>query len=130
MISHVKKNIAKMLKGTGYAVDGIIYANRYEQSFLLIGITLFLILVLGIVFKISLLEWAISVFLLGIISACELINTSMEAVIDLICPKIHPLAKIGKDTASSAVFIISTAAFVTWLVIFVPKIIKMLEVLR
>ena len=50
-----------------------------------------------------------------------MINTSIEAVVDLETMKIHPLAKIAKDTASSATLIFSITAFVGAVVIFVPK---------
>ena len=63
--------------------------------------------------------------LFGLVMATELINTSIEAVVDLTCPKIHPLAKIAKDTASAAVFVFSVVAAISGLLIFVPKIIAL-----
>ena len=51
-----------------------------------------------------------------------MINTAIEALVDLETTKYHPLAKIAKDTASSATLIFSIAAFIGALLIFIPKI--------
>ena len=63
---------------------------------------------------------------IGIIMATELINTSIEATIDLISPEYNLLAKIAKDTASAAVFVFSVVAATGGLIIFIPKIISLL----
>jgi diacylglycerol kinase (ATP) len=43
----------------------------------------------------------------------ELINTALEAVVDLVSPEYHPLAKIAKDTAAGAVFLAACGAGIT-----------------
>ena len=63
---------------------------------------------------------------IGMVSATEMINTSIEAVVDLETQKYHPLAKIAKDTASSATLIFSITAFIGALIIFLPKILELL----
>ena len=76
-------------------------------------------------FKISYLEW-ISIFLIiGLVIATELINTSIEATIDLITDQINPLAKVAKDTAAAAVLIFGFTAIIIGIIIFLPKIINM-----
>lgn len=125
-----KKGIFSMFRGIGHALNGLKYAKKYEQSFLIIGITIFLVLIMGFGLEINNIQWAISIFLIGTITAIELINTSLEAVIDLICPEVHPLAKAGKDTASASVFIMSIIATIIWGIMFFPKIINIvMEVL-
>ena len=62
----------------------------------------------------------------GMVSGSEMINTAIEAVVDLETIKEHPLAKIAKDTASSATLLFSITAFIGALVIFMPKIIELL----
>lgn len=120
-----KRGWKQFLHSFGNSWDGLRYAYRYEQSMTIHAMTVILVISLGIICQISRLEWIICIFLLGIIAATELINTSLEAVIDLICPHIHPLAKIGKDTASAAVFVYSIVSFIVWCLIFIPKLIPM-----
>lgn len=58
----------------------------------------------------------------GSVAAAEMINTAIEAAIDLETSEIHPLAKIAKDTASSATLILSITALVGAVLIFTPYI--------
>lgn len=118
----IKRFIASFLN----SFAGLQYAYKYEQSMLLHLFAIITTVVLGIFLKISIIEWAICVVALGLIMGVELINTSLEAVVDLCCPQIHPLAKIAKDTASAAVFTLSTTAVISELVIFVPKLLELL----
>ncbi|NLM62904.1 MAG: diacylglycerol kinase family protein [Mollicutes bacterium] len=124
-----KRGIKRFINSFKYSFDGLKYAYKYEQSLTIHFVVAILVIIAGIVLEISLTEWLMCFFLMGIVMATELINTSIEAVIDLACPKIHPLAKVAKDTASAAVFVFSTVAFISGLIIFVPKIISMIEIM-
>lgn len=121
-----QKGWKRFLKSFKNSWNGLCYAYRYEQSMTIHTMTVILIVFLGIVCKISRLEWIICILLLGVIAGTELINTSLEAVIDLICPQRHPLAKVGKDTASAAVFVYSLISFIVWCLILIPKLIPMI----
>ena len=66
-------------------------------------------------------EWCICLGLFGMVMALELVNTAVEAVVDLVTEERHPLAKIAKDTAAGAVLIAAIMAAIVGLIIFVPK---------
>ena len=68
-------------------------------------------------------------FLFGLVIGAETINTSIEATVDLACPKKDPLAKIAKDTASGAVLVFALTAAISGLIIFIPKIIETIKAL-
>ena len=108
-----------------HAVDGIVYAFRYEHNMIIILVCAVIVTIVGFIYKISTLEWLFVITMIGTIAASELINSSIEATIDLYTREIHPLAKIAKDTASSATLILCTTALVGGLIIFIPKIIAM-----
>lgn len=120
-----KRGFKRFIRSFGYSFDGLKYAYKYEQSMTIHFFACIIVIVAGILLKISLLEWLICFILFGLVMGTELINTAIEATIDLTCPKIHPLAKIAKDTASAAVFVFSAVAAVSGLVIFIPKIIEL-----
>lgn len=120
-----KRGFKRFIKSFGYSIDGLKYAYKYEQSMTIHFLMVAVVLVAGFLLKISLFEWLICFMLMGLVMATELINTSIEAVVDLTCPEIHPLAKIAKDTASAAVFVFSVVAAISGLIIFVPKIIAL-----
>ena len=47
---------------------------------------------------------------MGLVLTAELLNTALEAVVDLVSPEEHPLAKQAKDVAAAAVLVASLAA--------------------
>ena len=66
------------------ALHGIFYAVWYEHNFVIIISAMIITSILGFLFNISLLEWAIIVICFGLVSGCELINSAIEACVDLV----------------------------------------------
>lgn len=120
-----KLGIKRFFKSFTYSWDGLKYAYTHEQSMLVHLLVALLVIVVGVVVKLSAFEWMFCFLLMGLVMATELINTALEAVVDLTCPHYHPLAKIAKDTASAAVFVFAVCAFCCGMFIFVPKIIAL-----
>ena len=120
---------ARFLKSVKYSVQGLIFAYRYEQSLWIHGLATILAIVMGFIFGITLFEWAILFVALGAILALELINTAIEAAVDLTTTNIHPLAKIAKDCGSAASFVMSIVSFVISLFVFGPYLMQLLEFL-
>ena len=114
--------IQRYSKSFKHALDGIIYALKYEHNMIIILICFIIAVILGFVFKIKLFEWLFILIISGCIATCEMINSSIEATIDLITVQEHPLAKIAKDTASGATLILCFTALIGGLIIFIPKI--------
>ena len=79
-----------------------------------------LVVIAGIILKLSPVEWCICLGLFGLVMALELVNTAVESVVDLVTSEYKPLAKIAKDTAA-AVLIAAIMAAIAGLIIFVPK---------
>lgn len=120
-----QKGIKKLINSFKYPIKGLKYAYRNEQNLAVdIGVSI-IVLIAGIIFKLSLVEWIIIIFLIGIVISLELINTSIEAVVDLVTEEYHPLAKVAKDTSASAVFIIAIVSAIIGIIIFMPKIISL-----
>lgn len=81
-----------------------------------------LVVLAGIWLGLSKAEWCICLILFGLILGLELVNTAVEAVVDLASEDYHPLAKKAKDTAAGAVLIAAIAAAVIGVIIFGPKL--------
>ena len=114
--------LERYLKSFCHAVDGIIYAIKYEHNMIIILSAMIVTTFAGLHYSITTNEWLFIIFCFSSVSATEMINTAIEALVDLETTKYHPLAKIAKDTASSATLIFSIAAFIGALLIFIPKI--------
>jgi len=59
------------------------------------------------------LEFALLAISILFVLFAELVNTSVEALVDLVSPGYHPLAKIAKDTAAGAVLMAAIGAAIT-----------------
>lgn len=113
----------RLINSFKYAFDGLKYAFLYEQNLTVHILATILVIIMGFLFKISIQEWLVLFLIIGLVIATELINTSIEATIDLITDEINPLAKIAKDTAASAVLVFGLTALIVGALIFLPKII-------
>lgn len=106
-----------------YAIEGIISAYRSELHMKIHIVMASMAVILGIYCHINILEWCVILLCIGSVIALELINTAIEAVVDLITPNYHPLAKIAKDVAAGAVLIMAIIAAICGIIIFIPKLI-------
>ena len=57
------------------------------------------VVIAGFVFHITPVEWCICLTLFGLVMALEMVNTAVEAVVDLVTKERRPLAKLAKDAA-------------------------------
>ena len=60
--------------------------------------------------KVNPVEFALLALSILSVLCAEMFNTAVEAVVDLVSPGYHPLAKIAKDTAAGAVLITACGA--------------------
>lgn len=101
----------------GYAFGGLKTALRQEPNFQIhvaIGIAA---VVLGFLLGLSILEWMLLTYAIFFVLILELFNTSLEALVDLVSPGIHPKAKIAKDVAAAAVLLASIQAIIVGVVV-------------
>ena len=110
-----------LYKSFGYAFQGIFTCIRQERNMKIHCTVAVLVVIAGLILGISVTEWCICLGLFGMVMALELVNTAVEAVVDLVTEERHPLAKIAKDTAAGAVLIAAIMAAIVGLIIFVPK---------
>lgn len=113
-------------KSFHHAIDGIIYAIESEINLFVIMIFILLILGLCLAFPVSIPELLAIVISAGGLMAGEMLNTSIEALTDLVTTKEDHLAKIAKDTVSGAVFLFIIMFIAVLGIVFVPKIIGVL----
>jgi len=117
-----ERGFRRMLKSIGYSFEGLKYAYKYEQSMLVHVFFSALAVILGIILQINLVDWAIVFIALGTILGVELVNTSIEAIVDLVTLEKKSLAKIAKDCGSAATFVLSVVAIVACLIVYAPHI--------
>ncbi|GAB4294445.1 MAG: diacylglycerol kinase [Marinilabiliales bacterium] len=119
-----KFDINKRKKSFKYAFNGIGYAFKTQPNLLVHSVVAILVIAAAIILKISLYEWALIVFAIGLVITAELINTAIEYLVDLISPGYNKKAGLVKDISAGFVLIASISAFIIGLIIFIPAIIS------
>jgi diacylglycerol kinase (ATP) len=114
------------LASVKYALAGLLYVLTHEQSIKLATIVTLIVIVIGVWLHISVLSWALLTLALGGVWVTECVNTAIEAAIDLGTSAPHPLAKIGKDVASTAALVSAIVFVVIVILILVPRVIDRL----
>ena len=118
--------LVRYLKSLFHAINGFLYALRYEHNMVIMLAAVIVVTGAGFHFNINAYEWLFCLLCFGSVMATEMINTAIEAVVDLETTHIHPLARIAKDTAACASLIYSIVALIGGLIIFLPKIIEII----
>lgn len=70
-------------------------------------------------------QTALIVLVCGLVIVAELANTALEALVDLVSPDYHPLAKAAKDVAAGGVLLSACTATGVGAILFIPAIAKL-----
>lgn len=101
-----------------YAMEGLVYALQSQRHMRYLLIITVVVLVAAEVVGVSSAGLIGLALAIGMLLVAELLNAAIEAIVDLVSPAYHPLAKAAKDVGASAVLVASTiAVFITSLVI-------------
>jgi len=114
------------LRSFRYAFRGILFMVKTQHNFWIHLVVVVLVIIAGFLFCISLTEWALVIFAMGLVLSAETFNSAIEQLTDLANPDIHPKAGRVKDLAAGAVLLTAMAAALIGLLIFVPKIMAIL----
>ena len=107
------------LQSFGFAFNGVLTAWKDERNFRIQVCYGILVSALLLAFRPPLASVALALLSVTLLLAAELANSSLERVVDLVCPEVHPLAGEAKDMAAGAVMLTSFAsAFVVFCVFF------------
>lgn len=110
----------------GFAFAGVWHALRTQRNARIHAITAACACVAGTVARINWQEWAVLAVTIGSVFAAELVNTSLESLVDLVSPEYHERAKVAKDAAAGAVLATALAAVAVGACIFGPPLYRWL----
>jgi len=105
-----------------YAWDGLKAAFKTEHNTWIHLALSFTALALGLVMKISSMEFVALIIVMTMVWVAELFNTAIEKTMDFISREKHPSIKLVKDLAAAAVLITALSALIVGAIIFIPKI--------
>lgn len=122
MIPGSNRDHPTFVRSFGYALEGFVTAVTTERNIkvqLCVGAAA---VIAGVVLRIDALSWVLVVLCIGLVIFAELVNTAIEAIVDLATQELHPLAKRAKDIAAASVFTLSITAAVVGVIVFARAI--------
>jgi diacylglycerol kinase len=125
-MNHKKFKIGDRLKSFKFAFNGIriLFVNEHNAWIHLVAALL--VIIGGIVLKISTSEWLAVIFATGLVFTSEAINTSIEKLSDFVSPEKLISIKEVKDLASAGVLISAITALIIGVIVFIPKILTLI----
>lgn len=112
--------LSKLLASFRYALEGLKYTLVSQRNMRIHYIAALIVLLLSLYLPLRKVEVLILFVCILLVIVAELINTAVEAVIDLVTEEFHPLAKVAKDVAAGAVLLCSGMAVVVGVSVFYP----------
>lgn len=109
-----------------HAGQGIVHNIKTQPNFRFHLLAMISTTLLGIYFSINYLEWLALIFTFNMVIVAEMVNTSIEAMVDLITLERRQDAKVAKDVSAGMVLISATFSLAIGLFIFLPKILNSL----
>lgn len=118
MIPGSNKDHPSFIRSFGYAMEGFVTAVRTERNIKVMLVMGVAAVIAGVVLRIDLLSWCLVALCFGLVIFAELVNTAIEAIVDLATQEFHPLAKRAKDIAAASVYTLSITAAIVGIIVF------------
>lgn len=109
-----------------YAFKGIIYSLKYNRHLRVDLGGIILVVIAGLFFHITQVEWGFVLFTSIFVIIAEMINTAIEEVVDLLTKEHRVEAMIAKDTSAGMVLIVFFGALIIGSYVFLPYIFRLL----
>jgi diacylglycerol kinase len=119
-------SISERVKSVSFALQGLgTFFITQHNAWIHLG-SAFLAIFLGYYFGLNSIEWCWITVAIVLVFICEMFNTALEFLCDVVSPNIHPQIKRVKDVSAAAVLIAAIGAVIIGAIVFVPKIIDLL----
>ena len=112
-----------------HAFHGWCYVLRTQRNAWIHAAISAAVLLMAFWLRLLLRDWAVLVLTIALVWAAEFINTALEALVDLVSPQQHPLARVGKDVAAAAVLLAALASILVGLLLLGPPLWEKLKFL-
>jgi diacylglycerol kinase (ATP) len=118
--------LASVLRSFGPALEGVAWALITQRNLQVHAIATALAGIIGCWLQIAAWEWCVVLLAIGLVWAAELLNTALEVLADRVSKAREDPIRRVKDTAAAAVLVAALAALGVGLVVFLPKLWRLL----
>lgn len=113
---------SKLLHSLLHAVVGLVHGIKSQRNLKIIFVSATLVGIAGLIFKFSFIEMFLLVYAVFCVIITELINTSIELVVDLITKEKRLRAMLAKDVAAAATLIAVIQSIIIAIIIILHRL--------
>ena len=113
-----RQHSTSLFQSFNFAAEGIVHAVRTQRNLWIHFAVAIAVLVAAIGFGATKLELAVLLLAITFVLVAELVNTAVEAAVDVASTSFDPMAKIAKDIAAGAVLIAALNALAVGYLVF------------
>lgn len=117
-IQNSKKEIYNLAKSFSYAFRGLKFAIDNERNMRIHLVASLFVIQFGFLYGLKKYEWIYILIIIGLVISAELVNTAIEALVNMQTQSYTPLAKIAKDVAAGAVVVMALIAVIVAIITF------------
>jgi diacylglycerol kinase (ATP) len=107
-----------LIESFNYAFEGIIHVLRTQRNMRIHFAVALAVLIAGLAVDVSRLELIALLLAIAFVLIAEMLNTALEAAIDVATTSFDPMAKLAKDIAAGAVLIATVNAIAIGYLVF------------
>ncbi|CAI8737925.1 diacylglycerol kinase family protein [Brevibacillus sp. NPDC058079] len=112
------KEWRRLTRSFTYALQGISYTVRTQRNMQIHVAAAIVVLAAAWWLQIPRSDVLLVLFSIGLVFSLELVNTAIEAVVDLASPEWHAKAKIAKDVGAGAVLVAAILSLIIGVLVF------------
>jgi diacylglycerol kinase len=105
-----------------HAFQGLWFVIRTQRNMRVHLAAAAAVVAVGLWLGLDRLRWSILAVTIGGVLVGELLNTAVEALVDLLSPQFHEQARVAKDVSAGAVLLLGLTAMVVGLLILGPPL--------
>jgi diacylglycerol kinase len=115
----------RLYKSFGYAWAGIVFAFKRDQNLRFHFFVAFLVIIFSLILNVNPFEMGILGVMILLVIVTEMINTTIENMVDLITKEHHEEAKRAKDVGSGMVLLTAAGSIIVGVLIFLPHVLRL-----
>lgn len=114
--------IRKTIDSFNFAIEGLLHSVRTQRNMKIHLVIALLTFTAAGILGVSRIEAVVLLVVIALVIVAEMINTAVEAVVDMVSAQYHPMAAIAKNVAAGAVLVTAIHALVVGYLIFYDKL--------